>query len=66
MDALGSRRSWRTLPYLSLPSDLLTMSESSLYQQFFSEFKRRRVFRIAAVYGGGERDACGFRQIWDP
>jgi hypothetical protein len=42
------------------------MSESSLYQQFFSEFKRRRVFRIAAVYGGGERDACGCRQIWDP
>jgi hypothetical protein len=42
------------------------MAESSSYQQFFAELKRRRVFRIAAVYGGGERDACGFRQIWDP
>lgn len=28
------------------------MSESSSYQRFFAELKRRRVFRIAAVYGG--------------
>ena len=28
------------------------MSESSSYQRFFAELKRRRVFRVAAVYGG--------------
>ncbi len=28
------------------------MSESSSYQRFFAELKRRRVFRIAAMYGG--------------
>ena len=30
----------------------VAMSESFSYQRFFAELKRRRVFRIAAVYGG--------------
>ena len=29
-------------------------SEVPSYQRLFAEFKRRKVFRVAAVYGGGE------------
>ncbi len=31
--------------------DLSRMSETHGYQRFFAELKRRRVFRVMAVYG---------------
>jgi len=39
------------LPNLQANPDLLEMSELPSYQRLFAELKRRRVFRVAAVYG---------------
>ncbi len=42
----------RFLPFDPLIPDLGAMTDSSpAYQQFFAELKRRRVFRVMAVYG---------------
>jgi TolB-like protein/lipoprotein NlpI len=40
------------LPIRADIGDLPAMAETPLYQRFFAELKRRKVFRVMAVYGG--------------
>jgi len=44
-------RGWAALPTVLHIRDLARMTDTQGYERFFAELKRRRVFRVMAVYG---------------